>query len=410
MVLVCALFAAFLFAPQQDYIAEGLKALDASQPAGAEALFRRAVEADANDFAAHFNLALALSLQARDAEAIQELRRTLELKPGLYQAEINLGTLLLRNQRAAEAMPILREAAAAPADTPARSARAWLLYAQALDQTGETAQAAEYYSRTIEADGASAAGHSGLGHDDLKLGRLAEAAVHLRQAAGLDRQYRDGLLELAGAYEKSGKASEAMEIYREFPGDARARERLTQLLVESGKSAAAIPTLETAVKQSPNTENRLGLADAYKLNKQTDKAIEQLELAAHADPANFDIHMALGRELRDQRKFVDAAQQFAAAAKLRPDSDKAWNELAAVLVVSEDYGGGLAALDRVRALGKEVPGDFYYRAISLEKLRQPKPAMEAYRQFLAADGGKMPDQEFLARQRVRIIENELNRK
>ena len=119
--------------------------------------------------------------------------------------------------------------------------------------------------------------------------------------------------------------------------------------------------------------------------------------------------MDLGRELRDQRRFVPAAQQFAAAAKIRPDSVKAWNELAAVLVVNEDYAGGLAALDRVRALGKEVPGDFYYRAISLEKLRQPKPAMEAYRQFLATDGGKMPDQEFLARQRIRIIESELNR-
>ena len=101
--------------------------------------------------------------------------------------------------------------------------------------------------------------------------------------------------------------------------------------------------------------------------------------------------------LRQRRSFV-------------PIPFKAWNELAAVLVVNEDYAGGLAALDRVRALGKELPGDLYYRAISLEKLRQPKPAMEAYRQFLATDGGKMPDQEFLARQRVRIIESELNRK
>jgi len=129
-----------------------------------------------------------------------------------------------------------------------------------------------------------------------------------------------------------------------------------------------------------------------------------------SNPANYDVRMSLGRELRDQRRFVPAAQEFAAAAKLRPDSVKAWNELAAVLVVNEDYAGGLAALDRVRALGKEVPGDLYYRAISLEKLRQPKPAMVAYQQFLATDGGKMPDQEFLARQRIRIIESELNRR
>jgi tetratricopeptide (TPR) repeat protein len=141
-----------------------------------------------------------------------------------------------------------------------------------------------------------------------------------------------------------------------------------------------------------------------------DKAVEQLQLAVASDPANYDVHMYLGRELRDGRQFVPAAEQFRAAAKIQPDSVKAWNELAAVLVVNEDYAGGLGALDHVRALGKEVAGDFYYWAISLEKLKQPKPAMEAYRQFLAADGGKMPDQEFQARQRIRIIENELNRR
>ena len=203
--------------------------------------------------------------------------------------------------------------------------------------------------------------------------------------------------------------AEAVAIYREFPENAAAKERLGQLLIANGNFAAAIPGLESAVKESPSLANRLALADAYKMNKQIDKAIEQLQLAVVSDPANYDLRMYLGRELRDQRKFVPAAQQFAAAAKIRPDSVKAWNELAAVLVVNEDYAGGLAALDRVRALGKELPGDFYYRAISLEKLRQPKPAMEAYRQFLATDGGKMPDQEFLARQRIRIIESELNR-
>src|SRR5580698_8877931 len=102
MALSCALVAVLLFAPQQDFSAEGLKALDANRPAAAEPLLRQAVQADANDFSAHFNLALALAMQQKDGEAIQELRRTLELKPGLYEADVNLGTLLMRNKRAAE--------------------------------------------------------------------------------------------------------------------------------------------------------------------------------------------------------------------------------------------------------------------------------------------------------------------
>ena len=114
--------------------------------------------------------------------------------------------------------------------------------------------------------------------------------------------------------------------------------------------------------------------------------------------------MELGRALRDQRKFAAAAGQFTAAAKLRPDSVKAWNELASALVINENYAECLAALDHVRALGQEVPGDFYFRALSLDRLRRLKPAVEAYQQFLAVAGGKFPDQEFLARQRIRILE------
>jgi tetratricopeptide (TPR) repeat protein len=409
MALSCALLAVFSFAAQQDFLTEGLKALDANQPAAAELLLRKAVEADANDFSAHFNLALALSLQQKDAEAIQELRRTLELKPGLYQADLNLGTLLLRNNRAGEAVPVLKEALQSAPNAGEQGARVNFLYAQALYETGDFAQSGQYYRAAAGLDPKSAAAQSGLARSLVKDTKLAEAADHFRSAASLDPQYKDGLLELAAAYEKSGMTAEAIAIYREFPENAAAKERLGQLLIANGNFAAAIPGLEAAVKQSPTTANRLALADAYKMNKQADKEIEQLQLAAASDPANFDVRMYLGRELRDRRQFVPAAQQFATAAKIRPDNVKAWNELAAVLVVNEDYAGGLAALDRVRALGKEVPGDFYYRAISLEKLRQAKPAMEAYKQFLATDGGKMPDQEFLARQRIRIIESELTR-
>ncbi len=405
MALSCALLALLLFSPQQDFLAEGLKALDANQPAAAEPLLRQAVQADAKDFAAHFNLALALSLQQKDDEAIQELRRTLELNPGLYQADSNLGTLLLRNKRPAEAVPVLKEAVA----LRPQEARVDLLYAQALYDTSDIAQAEQYYRAAAGLDPKSAAAQSGLAHSLLKQSKLAEAQEHFRSAASLDPRYRDDLLELAPEYEKSKMVAEAAAIYREFPENAAATERLAQLLVANGNFAGAIPDLESAVKTSPSVANRLALADAYKTNKQLDKAVEQLQLAVASDPANYDAHMDLGRELRDRRQFVPAAQQFAAAAKIRPDSVKAWNELAAVLVVNEDYPGGLAALDRVRALGKEVPGDYFYRAISLEKLKQPKPAMEAYRQFLAVDGGKMPDQEFQARQRIRIIEHELGK-
>jgi hypothetical protein len=43
-------------------------------------------------------------------------------------------------------------------------------------------------------------------------------------------------------------------------------------------------------------------------------------------------------------------------------------------------------------------------------MKQPKPALEAYRTFLEQAKGKYPDQEFQARQRARIIERELSKR
>ncbi len=406
MALLYALAAILVFSPQQDFLADGLKALDANQPAAAEPLFRQAVQKDAGNVAAHFNLALALSLQQKDDEAIRELQRTLELQPGLYQADVNLGTLFLRNMRAADALPALKDAVNQRPKEPGAN----LLYAQALYQTNDFAQADGYFRAAIAVDPKSAAAQSGLARSLLKESKPAESAEHFRAAAALDPRYKNDLLTLAAEYEKAGMIPEAIAIYREFPENAAAKERVAQLIARTGNSADAVPALEQVVKESPTVANRLALADAYKANKQADKVIGQLQLAASAEPDNFDVRMDLGRELRDLRRFAAAAQQFTAAVMIRPDSVKAWNELANVLVVSEDYAGGLAALDHVRALGQEVAGDYFYRAISLEKLKQPKPALEAYRQFLAADGGKNPDQEFQARQRIRIIESELNRR
>jgi tetratricopeptide (TPR) repeat protein len=119
--------------------------------------------------------------------------------------------------------------------------------------------------------------------------------------------------------------------------------------------------------------------------------------------------MGYGRTLRDLRRFPAAAAQFQEAARLRPDDAKARSELAMAFYMMRDYQQSLANLDRARELGEDIAGNWFIRAIILDKLRQLKPALEAYRRFLAMSGGKNPDQEFQARQRARIIEKELGR-
>jgi tetratricopeptide (TPR) repeat protein len=394
-----------LVAFQADFAQQGLKALDERRYDAAIGDFTQAVNADPKDFSAHFNLALAYSLLGKDAEATAEYKRTLELKPQLYQAELNLGISLIRQKQAAEAIPYLM---AAVAEKPAEY-RPNAFLAAALAGAGEFAKAEQAYKKALEIDPNSPDGELGLAHSLAKQDRLADAASHFQKAAELNQNYRDDLLELAALYESAKQPDDAIAIYQQFPDNPGARERLGELLLASGHPADAIPHFEAAIAKSPTEANRAALAEAYLKNQQPDKALPVVDQILAADPENFEIRMLHGRIIRDQRKFPDASQEFARAIKLKPESPEAWSEYASVLVMAEDYPAALAALDRIAALQAEKPGHVYLRAIVLDKTQQRRPALDSYERFLSMSNGVFPNEEFKARQRVRILQREISK-
>ena len=390
---------------QTNYYELGTKALDQKQYQSAVDNFLKAVEAEPQDYTLRFNLALAYSLLGKDTEAIPQYKKVLELKPDVYQADLNLGILLLRTQQAAEAVPYLTAAAS----QKPKEYRPNYYLASALLASNEFSKAEPLFNAAIELDPKSPDAELGLAHALAKQNKLAEAAPHFRRAAELNPGYNDGLLELAGLYEAQNQPAEAVALYQQFPDNPGAQERLGELLLKSGQAADAISHFEAAIEKSPTAANRAALATAYIKNKQPEKALPLVDAILAADPNDFEIRMLHGRILRDQRKFPAAAEDFFRATKIKPDSADAWSEFAGVLVMAEDYPAALGALDRLAALHAEKPGHVYLRAIVLDKNRQLKPALESYEKFLAMSNGQNPDEEFKARQRVRILQREINR-
>jgi Flp pilus assembly protein TadD len=395
-----------LLAQSVDFEAEGIKALDAQKYDVAVELFTKAAAADPKDYSARFHLALAYSLLGKDAEAIAHYKAALELKPGLYEAELNLGISMLRSKDSAGALAPLKEAAG---QRPSEF-RPVFYFAQAQLEQGRWAEAEGTFRSALSLKPASAASELGLGQALARQGRRADAEPHFRRAASLDPAYKDAPLELASSYEENRQPAEAIAIYREYPENPGAQERMGALLIQTGHAGDAIPALEAAVSRSPTTANRVALAQAYVQNKQLEKAEPLAAQAVAAEPRDFELRMFYGRLLRDQRKFSAAAPQFLAATQIQPKVVQPWNELASILVVAEQYPQAIAALDHVRALGGETSGYYFFRAISLDHLHQLKEALENYNKFLETSQGKSPDEEFKARQRVRIISRELSRR
>lgn len=398
--------ALLLLLQNPDYSTEGMKALEARNYDLAVQHFSKAAEADPKDYGALFHLALAHSMLGKDAEAIAEYKKVLELKPGLYEAELNLGILLLRQKRPREAVAYLEPAG----EKKPKELRPRLYLGQAWLDSGEPAKAEQAYRLALELDPGSALAHLGLARALAGQNRLAEADPHFRKAAELDAGFKDALFELASLYEKNGQAAEAISLYQRFSDQPAARERLGQLLVQAGRPAEAIPHLEWVVQNVPSAANRAALALAYKKNNQPDKALAVIRQAVETEPANLDLRLMYGRSLRDEKKYAEAAQEFLRVVQGRPDSVEAWNELTAMLISLEQYPQAIGALDRVRALGGETAGHLYLRAIILDKVKDLKGALASYEKFLAASQGKSPNEEFKARQRIRVIQKELSRR
>lgn len=392
-------------APPTDSQTAGFQALNRGDYQQAEEIFSKAVATDPKDYASLFNLALAETSLKKDDLASAHYTQVLALKPGLYEAELNLGMLYLRDHRPADALPLLREAV----KSKPGEGRPKRYLGDALLQTGDFVAASDSFQNALKADPKSSVAELGLAQSLERQGKLDDALPHYTHAAELDPRLKSYLLEEAVAMVKADRAKDAIPLLAQFPDDPGAREELGGAYLAQGRPADAVEQFQAAVKLSPTPANNLALATAYLKNNQPQLAAPILQEALQSNPDDYDLRMAVGKISLDKRDFVSAAAQFVTAGKLKPDSAEAWNDAASAFIMAQQYPQALAAMDQVHRLHAEKPADFYWRAVVFDKLHQVKPALENYQQFLQLSQGKFPDQEFLARQRSKILEKEARR-
>jgi tetratricopeptide (TPR) repeat protein len=399
--------ALFLLALQ---LADAARLLEQEKYAEAAPLLEKAVAADPADYRARFNLAFALTQLQRDAEAIEHYRKVVEQQPDLVPARLNLGMMLLRQKQPAAALPHLEAAAAKkPQDY-----RIQFYLGQALLGAEEPDRAAGAYRQALELDPKSAAAALGLGRALAAGGQLDAAREHYLQAARLDPEFRDALLELGDLLEQKQQPGPALELYLAFlesrPETVAVRERAGVLLLQQKRYDEAVLHLEQAVKQNPTAANQAALAQGYTMTKQPAKALPLLRAAVAADPASPELRFRLATALLEAGDFQGASREFLASLEKQPNNQEGWSGLGFALYRIENFAGAMKALDHSRQLGPEPVGNHYLRAIILDKFQKYPEALASYQRFLAEAGGRYPDDEFKARQRVRIIGNMLNKR
>jgi tetratricopeptide (TPR) repeat protein len=404
--------------PLAPLLAQAQAALDRNDFVAAIPLLQKIAEAKPNDALPHFELGFAYSGLKKNAEAIPEYRRAIALDPNLAPAQLNLGIALLDSDPAAAV-----EAFASTAKLLPSQVRPIYLMGEALERSGKRSQAIEQYRAALAI----------APKDDAILFALARALLADKQVPAAESGFRELLavkpdsapaqLGLAESLLSERKTGEAVDVLRDYlvksPDDRHARfERAAALqdLNRSDESLAELDKLDQLERPdpsaSPSVEGLTLRGGIYMQQRKWSEAAAAFEKAMAASSnaqGDAQLHLWMGHSKMEMHDYEAAEKELRRARELAPANFDALRELVSVYYLSGQYEAAVSTLDLLAQ--HETPGalDWFFRALSCDKLGRKPEAAAAYQKFLEMDRGQRPDQEFQAQARLTLLLRELGR-
>ncbi len=216
--------------------------------AAAAAAYESAAERIPFDPFTWVRMAMAYKFAGDLEKAEERLRYVLEREPQMTEARLQLGNVLERAGREAEATEQF-EQAAREADEPGRAYR--LLGVLHSNQRDHEA-ARDAFEQAIAADPDNADGHYNLGTTQIRLSRPDEAIESFRRATEINPAFGQAWYGLARTLQNNGRIAESIPPARQavvlLPTSASAYRVLADSLEATGDPAGAIATLQAGAE------------------------------------------------------------------------------------------------------------------------------------------------------------------
>jgi predicted Zn-dependent protease len=348
----------------------------------AAALYRRAIEADPRSFEAHISLGLLLARQSTPSlatndkltEARAELTTATTLDPGdagpslkarAWRALAQIDRIADPTEASNDLLEALKLTPETQADT--------LLAANLAETAGQYDLAEAAYRRILAKDSKSPAANAGLAHLLIARKNYPEAETFLRAAllqAPDDLALNAQLATALAAQDKAEALPLLQKLHDGHPADPAIALMLAQVLADAGDPAAS------------------------------DRLYNALLAATPSDPALLIGH---GQNLIRQLRYPEAFAAYDKATQLDPANPDGWSGLAFSASKTNQPSVTIHALTMRSKSLPEVPSTYFLWATSYDALHQRSQAISYYHQFLNSSGGKLPDQEWQARQRLQLL-------
>jgi protein O-mannosyl-transferase len=296
--------------------------------ADSEALFQRMIAVGEGNYMAHYNMGNLLSREDKLAEAVKQYEAALKAEPNYAEAHNNLGAVLLRQGRFDEAVAHYAAAARIKPD--------YLYYfnlANAQVDAGKLAEAVAIYQQALRLNPNSSQAHHNLGLALQALGQSEAAMTEFRVALQLQPDYESAEHNLANRLADAGRLDEAIVHYqaaaRLDPNHAETYNGLGICYAMQGELPEAERQFREAVRLKPNHAGaQSNLGNALGAQNKLDEAIPHYQKALELDPNDYQTHFNLGLSLLRQGRRDQANAHFTEALRLHPDYPEARKALA----------------------------------------------------------------------------------
>ena len=340
----------------------------------AEAACRKATNLQPDLAEAHVNLGNILLAQQRYGEAEAALRKAIDLKcRWAGEAQGILGNALLAQQRYGEAEAAYRNAL----DRKPGWAEVQIQLGNALYGRGKHGEAEAAYRKAIDLKPDFAEAYCNLSNALIRQGKHGEAEAASRKAIDLNPTFAEAYFNLGTALNAQGKHREAEAAFRKTidlkPDFFAACYDLGNVLMKQQRPGEAEAAFRKTVDLKPDyAEAHTNLGSALIHQGRYGEAEAVLRLAVGLKPGLYEAHRNLGIALMQQGRFDEAVAELKEAGELVPAKDPRGVQVWQLQQRCERYKALDAKLPAV-LLGTEKPANAvnqieFARLCALKKL------------------------------------------
>jgi len=239
--------------------------------------------------------------------------------------------------------------------------------------------------RWLELDPDNIEAHKNMMALALRFGEEEEAVTQLDYLVSASRTDEAGFgltSSVLLAYEDKAGALRVMEqLVARHPDNPYAYVALTRIALRAEQLEQAGHAVEKALGLERELPSAVILkAQIHLQQEQRQAALDILEQGVVSVPEHAGMRLAYARVLLDSKMIAEAKIQYHEIARLTPDNTDVLYALALLELDDENWGVGIALLERVHAAGQRLDAVRFYTGVAKSKQGNDAEALDWYQQ------------------------------